>query len=76
MSTEYSDRYEALGVPDPDPSMMCHGECDGTGFVPVSRDNTAEPLRSLWVEAERQFPTDDGWHFVRCPACNGTGLAA
>lgn len=28
---------------------------------------------ALWDEAEREAQTDDGWHFVRCPDCAGTG---
>ena len=27
----------------------------------------------LWEEAELASPSDDGWHFVKCPDCLGTG---
>ena len=34
-----------------------------------------ERLHSLWLEAEAKEPAEDGWHFVKCPDCNGTGKA-
>jgi hypothetical protein len=71
--TEYTDRYDALGLPPPDPATMCPDECEGTGFVPVKGDRIAEPWATLWRAAEAKEPADDGWHFVRCPTCNGTG---
>lgn len=70
---EFTDRYEALGIPAPDPKTVCQGECEGTGVVPVGRDDMEEPWRSLWLKAEEEKPTDDGYHFVVCPSCNGTG---
>ena len=30
----FTDRYEALGIPLPDPMTMCRGQCEGTGVVP------------------------------------------
>lgn len=75
---EIVTRYSACGLPDPDPATMCGGQCDGMGVVPVSPDapNDEEgPWADLWDEAERtQGPTDDGYHFVICPRCNGTRL--
>ena len=70
---EFTDRYQALGIPYPDPDTVCHGQCEGTGWVPIARDDTREPWRALWLEAEAKQPTDDGWHFVKCPDCGGTG---
>ena len=70
---EFTDRYQALGIPVPDPQTMCPDQCEGTGFVPVAKDDGEEPWHSLWLEAEAKNPAEDGWHFVRCPACNGTG---
>ena len=67
-------RYDALGMALPDPETMCHGECEGTGWVPVKADD--ERYATAWAEAEAAKPTDDGWHFVKCLDCNGTGLAA
>ena len=70
---EFTDRYQALGIPYPDPDTVCHGQCEGTGWVPIARDDTREPWRALWLEAEAKQPTDDGWLFVKCPDCVGTG---
>lgn len=52
----------------------CHGECDATGFVPVHKKHLGEDdlLTELWLEAERFHHSDDEWHFVKCPDCNGT----
>jgi hypothetical protein len=69
----FTDRYEALGIPDPDPETMCDDQCEGTGMVPVGRGDLQEPWRSLWLEAEAKESSADGWHFVRCPSCGGTG---
>lgn len=67
---DFTSRY---GSSLPDPATMCHAECEGTGWVPIHRDDMEEPWHTLWQEAEAQAPTDDGYHFVRCPTCNGTG---
>lgn len=68
-----TDRYDALGIPRPDPKICCDGQCEGTGVVPISSDDEEEPWRTLWLNAEAVKPTDDGWHFVKCPDCHGTG---
>lgn len=70
---EIRTRYDAFGIPEPDPETMCKGQCEGTGFVPIEKDDEEEPWRSLWLEAEAKEPAKDGWHFVKCPDCNGTG---
>ena len=70
---EFSDRYSAAGKPYPDPKTVCPGQCEGMGVVPISEDETEEPWRALWLEAERKEPSGDGWHFVKCPTCDGTG---
>jgi hypothetical protein len=69
----FYSRYEAMGIPLPNPDTMCDGECEGTGVVPIDKDCTEEPYRTLWLEAEAKKPTDDGFHFVACPTCQGTG---
>lgn len=69
---EFTDRYETLGIPYPEHDTMCLGQCEGT-WVPVARDDMEEPYRTLWLEAEKKEPSNDGWHFVRCPDCNGSG---
>lgn len=73
---EFTDRYQALGIPYPKLETMCLGQCEGTGFVPVMANDEDETFRSLWREAEEKSPSDDGWHFVKCPDCNGTGKRA
>lgn len=72
---EITDRYQALGIQRPNPETMCQGQCEGTGIVPVSRKESDPVFKSLWEEAEKQHPNlpDDGWHFVKCPDCHGTG---
>ena len=65
---EFTDRYKALGIPYPDPQTMCRGQCEGTGYYPED-DSTNQ----LWIKAEAKKPSEDGWHFVQCPECNGTG---
>ncbi len=86
---EFSDRYSAMGIPRPDPNTMCRGKCEGTGVVPVKysvpkpgevsavndpNDPDDAELRRRWEAAEREHPSDDGWHFVKCPTCNGSRL--
>lgn len=70
---EFTDRYKMLGIPYPDTDTMCEGQCEGTGRVPIHQDDPEEPWHTLWLEAEQQEHTDDGWHFVACPDCKGTG---
>lgn len=103
--TEFTDRYDALGIPYPDPNTICQGDCEGTGYVPLSIDSLGftgeeitamgfdfnpgylrlaeeeppeklEVYRNLWLAAEEKSPADDGWHFVECPDCHGTGVRA
>lgn len=87
MTIEYSDRYVATGRPYPDPETMCPGPCEGMGVVPIYRpqaDQKASLIQGpdeddpryivLWEEAEQKKPCTDGWHFVTCLDCGGTGL--
>ena len=74
MTIEFTSRYDALGLPPPDRATMCEGQCEGTGFVPIHRDDDDPKFKALWVEAEAKSPSDDAWHFVTCPDCNGTRL--
>ena len=62
----YNDRY-------PDPELMCLGQCDGMGCFPVNKNDKNPDYQRLWDEAEKKKPSDDGWHIVRCPDCEGTG---
>lgn len=38
-----------------------------------SADETDPELIALWRAAEAESPAEDGWHFVTCPQCKGTG---
>jgi len=85
----YTDRYDALGIDPPDPKTVCKGQCEGTGWVPIymsagdGRMSGGESVHTvdeddptfikLWQEAEVIKPSLDGYHFVQCPACEGTG---
>jgi len=100
MEFEFVDRYQALGIPYPDPETMCPGQCEGIGLIPVHFSETDAILRNLWIQAEVKqreqikkgkkraslllirgykkngrilTDLDDGYHFVKCPDCNGTG---
>jgi len=85
---KFTDRYEALGIPFPDPKTMCPGQCEGTGWTPVklgrgalSGDVTPTEVkrwnRAHWKRAVTTIGTHlftcDGWHFVKCEQCEGTG---
>jgi len=49
-------------------------ECEGTGWLAISKACPDPKLRSLWAQAEEDTPTDDGWHLVPCPGC-GPGIS-
>lgn len=68
MTIEFTDRYK--GIPYPDPETMCEGDCEGIGYYP--EDDKENPL---WIEAHKALHKEpcDGYHFVKCPDCNGTG---
>jgi hypothetical protein len=73
---EFTDRYEALGIPYPDLDTVCKGQCEGTGVIPVYI-NSHQPdltLQIAWKEMHDKYPHEcDGWHFVICPTCKGKG---
>lgn len=82
---EITDRYKANGIPYPDPRTCCP-ECDGMGISPFymkEHDKNAEldydmepfgePYLSMYLKAEEEHPTEDGYHYLKCIACNGTG---
>ena len=111
MKIEFTDRYQAMGIPYPEPETCCAGQCEGTGLVPVfnpddddpNRLHSVEPedeclaelwrqahaehcgsglrgkIRALWRHREWWYWRSklrewcDGWHFVKCPDCGGTG---
>lgn len=71
---KFIDRYTALGIDHPDVETMCQGPCEGTGIVPVQGDDDDPELLRRWRAMESENPADDGWHFVVCPACEGSRL--
>lgn len=78
----FTDRYQALGVPYPDSETMCAGSCEGMGVYPQRGDDPTitEAERELWSAAHNtpnahEFDNGecDGYHFIKCPDCGGTG---
>ena len=84
MQCRYGGQNAALHNPD----TVCSGECDGAGVFPLKshkwlsgkdeRNNASPPPlvaaeQRMWDDAEACQPTKDGWHFVKCPTCGGTG---
>lgn len=74
----FTDRYQALGIPYPNPTTMCKGDCEGIGVYPLSLDDpdiTPEE-RAAWDLKHEACGADcDGWHFIKCLSCGGTGKA-
>ena len=66
----FTDRY---GGHPPSVKTICPGQCEGMGTVPIRKHERRQPWRRLWLEAEKVKPSEDGWHFVKCPTCGGTG---
>ena len=60
-------------MPYPNTETVCKGQCEGTGVVPIHKDNMKKSFHALWLEAEAKQPTEDGYHFITCPDCKGTG---
>jgi hypothetical protein len=56
---EFTDRYDALGIPRPSLLTVCLGDCEGTGVYPDKFQDTGD------------FDAD--WRFVTCEDCAGTG---
>lgn len=73
---EFISRYG--DGPFPDPATMCKGQCEGLGTYPQSLDDCTitEEERQRWQEAhDKNAHACDGYHFIKCPDCEGTGLA-
>lgn len=75
----WHDRYTATGRPYPKRETMCRGKCEGMGVYPYRKNPRPGLTRSdaedaLWDALEKKRPTDDGYHFIRCAECKGTGL--
>jgi hypothetical protein len=66
----WADRY---GGNLPDPATVCPGPCEGIGVYPENDPSKWPPdTRPLGAFDEDGGP-DDGWRFVTCPTCGGTG---
>lgn len=39
----------------------------------AEEEKMEKELQQRWAEAEKKKPTEDGWHFVICPVCEGSG---
>lgn len=69
--TQVTTRYGSGGPG----KNVCKGQCEGMGVVPVKADTKDPRFKKLWLAAEKKKPSDDGYHFVKCPDCGGTGKA-
>ena len=67
---EFTDRY---GGRPPSWLRGCFGDCEATGYVPIHASRLPDEYREAWVKAEAGEHAEDGWHFVPCPRCRGTG---
>lgn len=84
---EFTDRYGGRA-----PSWLrgCHGPCEAMGYVPVYQiiasdglpldpNNDSDPrLVRQWNAAHAELHEEpcDGWHFVKCPDCGGSGRSS
>lgn len=97
---QFTDRYQAMGIPYPNSATVCEGDCEGTGLVPIQEPafgryaplwqaahergcvSLRNRVRELWRHREWWYWRSklrewcDGWHFVTCPDCDGTGKRA
>lgn len=71
-----TDRYFGIGL-HPDPATMCRGQCEGIGRYPIhGRDpDMTDYERRQWQLEEAINPVKDGYHFIVCGDCHGTGRA-
>jgi len=58
VDTEFTDRYDALGLLPPDPATMCQGDCEGARWVPIRASDDDPRYRGLWAAAHAQ-PHDE-----------------
>lgn len=69
---EFTDRYG--GGPRPDPETMCKGQCEGLGTYPCKEaEATSDELKLIEEIKSTQGRSEDGWYFIKCLDCNGTG---
>jgi hypothetical protein len=75
MDIGFVDRY---GGNTPSWLRGCHGDCEAMGYYPVKFKEiqpglTAYEVEQVKLQIERQGKTSDGWCFIKCPDCHGTG---
>lgn len=86
MDIEFTDRYGPQGAPSW--LRGCHDQCEAMGYVPIFKSirepgvneatvesETSPGYLRAWFQAHAQPHAEecDGWHFVQCGSCNGTG---
>lgn len=78
---ETTDRYEALGMLMPVPWTACKGGCEGIGVHPMRFESweAAKDRPKLCPQIDEEgrwelFPPEDGYVFVYCSRCGGSGL--
>lgn len=81
MDVEFTSRYGPAGPP----SWLrgCHARCEAMGWYPTQErceESGVDPYRCTRGlghdgphETDFASVPDDGWFFVRCQSCNGTG---
>lgn len=71
---EFTDRYD--GDPRGRPTFFtgCHAGCMAMGFVPTKQRWFAH--RGALTYVGDLPPDEDGFRWVRCPGCGGTGRVA
>lgn len=82
---EFTDRY---GGNPPSWLRGCFDQCEATGYVPIFKPlvlmSEQERKNNLgirgdekylldWIAAEKENPSKDNWHFLKCHSCHGTG---
>lgn len=79
---EFVDRYGAMGIPSPNAWTGCKGGCEGVGIHPQrfeQWEGTPEAKRPRLCPQRDEngawspFPPEDGWAWVYCAGCGGTG---
>ena len=68
---EFTDRY---GGNAPSWLRGCHGDCEAMGVVPMNGAELSDIDRTVLEHARGK--SEDGWYFVECPSCHGTGLCS
>lgn len=73
MKIEFVDRYSATGTPYPNPWTICSGPCEGMGVFPSDNPGEWPAGTRPPGEPEEDGTPDDGYRFISCERCNGTG---